>query len=113
MFFPSGTELKWALPYPDSQESWLPFNEDGTPASKSYTSYAWGARYTMFSTGSWDERSDIISILLELSAESRLQSRLFFDSGLYMGIGVGPSFSGLFEMVRVLTRMRLVHSNNA
>jgi len=113
MYSPPGTELKWALPYPDSQESWLPFNEDGTPTSESYTSYAWEARDLGFSTGSGDERADIISVLLELSAESRLQSRLFFDSGLYMGIGVGLIFSGLFELLRVVTRMRGVHGSDS
>jgi len=109
MFVPLGTELKWALPYPDSQQVWLPFTDDGTPISESFTSFFWDARGRGFDQGSNDVRSDAISVILELIIDNKLQGRLFFDSGLYMGLGVSLLISGLYELLKVLTRMRSSH----
>lgn len=106
MYAPQGTELKWAIPYPDSQEGWLPFKEDGTPTSESYVSYIWNARDLGFNADSGDVRSNIIRVLLESGSESRLQGRMFFDSGLFMGIGIGLVISGLHELLKALTKMK-------
>ena len=105
MFVPSGTELKWAIPYPDSLEVWMPTKEDGTP-SESFNSYRWDAHVRGFDPNDVDVRSDIISVLLDLGVDSRLQGRLFFDSGLYMGIGVSLLVGGLHELLKILARMR-------
>jgi hypothetical protein len=110
MFAPTGTELKWAIPYPDNREIWLPTNVDGA-SSEGFTSFSWVARERGFDPSDTDIRSDIISVLFDVSADSRLQGRLLFDSGLYMGIGIGLVISGLPELLRVYTRKRAVLVN--
>jgi hypothetical protein len=108
MFAPEGTELKWAIPYPENREIWLPTNVDDI-SSEGFTSFSWVARDRGFDPSDTDVRSDIISVLFDVSAESRIQGRLLFDSGLYMGIGIGLVISGLPELLRVYSRKRAVH----
>ena len=50
--------------------------------------------------------TQIISIAFEVKSQSEARSRLIFDSGLYMGLGVALVFSGIHEAVRALAGLR-------
>jgi hypothetical protein len=103
---PVGSELKWALPYPDIKQIVQPKEENNIPAS---TYFEWVAHPRGFNSEDDSIRSDTISVLLELGADSKLQGRLFFDSGLYTGLGASLLISGLYELLKVLTRRRELH----
>ena len=48
----------------------------------------------------------IIMVEFEVNRLSELRDRLLFDSGLYMGLGVGLLFSGIHEALKVIGELR-------
>ncbi|MDH5451460.1 MAG: hypothetical protein OEX77_11315 [Candidatus Bathyarchaeota archaeon] len=42
----------------------------------------------------------------EVNRLSEMRGRLLFDSGLYMGLGVGLFFSGIHEALKVVGELR-------
>jgi len=50
--------------------------------------------------------SELITVNFELRSESELRNRLFFDSGLYMGLGVSLVFGGIHEALRIATESK-------
>jgi len=52
-------------------------------------------------TGAPHPNSELITVNFELRSESELRNRLFFDSGLYMGLGVSLVFGGIHEALKV------------
>jgi hypothetical protein len=49
--------------------------------------------------------SESLTMSMEYLAESELRNRLLFDSGLYMGLGVGLIFSGIHELLKVASEI--------
>ena len=52
--------------------------------------------------------SDIVRVRFELMGESELQNRLLFESGLYLGLGIGLLISGLHEALKYVMETRRV-----
>ena len=50
--------------------------------------------------------SESLTVSMEYLAESELRNRLLFDSGLYMGLGVGLIFSGIHELLKVASETK-------
>jgi len=50
--------------------------------------------------------SETIRVRFELREESDLRGRLFFDSGLYMGLGVSLIFGGIHEALKIAEELK-------
>jgi len=50
--------------------------------------------------------SELITVNIEIHSESELRNRLFFDSGLYMGLGISLVFSGIYEALKFTIELK-------
>jgi len=93
MRLPEDCELRRVYPLPDGEEA-MPGGGGGR--------LVWKAHRPEFRTsGAPHPISELITVNFELRSESELRNRLFFDSGLYMGLGVSLVFGGIHEALKV------------
>jgi len=93
---PQGCEIKRMQPSPSGEHV----------LGDSCTRLVW---YNLTEFGSFEfphPASESLIVSMENLVESELRNRLFFDSGLYMGLGVGLIFSGIHEVLKVASEVR-------
>ena len=101
---PPGCEVRRTQPSPSGEHVFVPI-EEKFPLSPPSTRLVW---YNLSEFGSMEyvhPASESLIVSFEYLAESELRNRLFFDSGLYMGLGVGLIFSGIHELFKVASEV--------
>jgi hypothetical protein len=94
---PQGCEVRRTQPSPSGEHVFVP--EEHVPGYSS-TRLIW---YNLPEFGSMEyvhPASESLTVSIENVSESELRNRLLFDSGLYMGLGVGLIFSGIYEVLK-------------
>jgi hypothetical protein len=83
---PYDSELKGSFPVPDTQE---------ITTGKPQGNLVW--HYNVTATPWGMPSSNQFKVDFEVPSDAELRNRLFFDSGLYMGLGISLIFSGVYE----------------
>jgi len=107
MELPEGCEIRDTIPLPDKEElsSYSNPSKPETLEPHRYLSWRFPPSSLVEHEGTWPT-SDIVRIRFELLEESELHGRLLFDSGLYLGLGVGLVISGVHEAIKYATEAR-------
>jgi len=102
---PEDCEIRDTIPLPDKEEVTSQSNPSTPEVLEPHRSLLWQLppnrvlkEWQMWPT------SDIIRIRVELLGESELRNRLLFDSGLYLGLGIGLLISGTHEAIKFATK---------
>ena len=106
---PDDCEIRDMIPLPDREEL-TSMSSPETPevlVPHRYLSWQFPNNRVLTAGGMWP-RSDIARVRFELLGESELQNRLLFDSGLYLGLGIGLLISGLHEALKYSMETRKV-----
>jgi hypothetical protein len=104
MTVPQGCEVRQMQPSPSGEHVFAPMEHVSGDFS---TRLVW---YNLSEFGSMEfphPASESLTVSIESLAESELRNRLLFDSGLYMGLGVGLIFSGIHELLKVASEVSL------
>ena len=83
---PYDSELKEGFPAPDTQE---------ITTGKPHGNLVW--YYNITANQLSMPSSNQFRVEFEVPSDAELRNRLFFDSGLYMGLGISLIFSGIYE----------------
>ena len=83
---PYDSELKGSFPAPDTQEITTGKPQGNLVWYYNITATPWGM-----------PSSNQFKVEFEVPSDAELRNRLFFDSGLYMGLGTSLIFSGIYE----------------
>lgn len=101
---PEDCEIRDIIPLPDKEELSSQSNPSAPEVLQPcrYLSWQFPANRVLKEEETWPT-SDIIRVRFELLGESELRNRLVFESGLYLGLGIGLLISGIHEAIRFAT----------
>jgi len=105
---PEGCEIRDTIPLPDKEELSSQTSPNEPEVLRPHRYLSWQLPPSSLlpeREGMWPT-SDIIRVRFELLAETELHGRLLFDSGLYLGLGVGLLISGVHEAMKFATEAR-------
>jgi len=97
-----GMELPWEF---EIKRSYPPTGTVITEFGSDSLSMFWEPRFSLEKRVS-GKHLQMIMVEFEVSRLSETRDRLLFDSGLYMGLGVGLLFSGIHEVLKVTGERR-------
>jgi len=108
---PDDCEIRDTIPLPDREELISMSNLEKPEVLEPHRYLSWQFPPNRVLKG-WEQwpTSDIIRARFEPLDESELQNRLLFDSGLYLGLGIGLLISGLHEALKYVMEARKVTS---
>jgi hypothetical protein len=106
---PDDCEIRDTIPLPDREELISMSNLEKPEVLEPHRYLSWQFPPNRVLKG-WEQwpTSDIIRARFEPLDESELQNRLLFDSGLYLGIGIGLLISGLHEALKYVMETKKV-----
>jgi len=104
---PEGCEIRDTIPLPDREElsSQTSPSKPGVFEPHRYLLWQFPPNRVLLEGQLWPT-SDIVRVRFELLGERELQGRLLFDSGLYLGLGVGLIISGIHEAIKYVIEAR-------
>jgi len=105
---PDDCEIRDTIPLPDKEElsSQTSPGEPEVLNPHRYLSWQFPPKIVLEEREGMWPTSDIVRVRFELLEESELHGRLLFDSGLYLGLGVGLFISGVHEAIKYATEAR-------
>lgn len=99
---PEDCEIRDTIPLPDKEELISYGSLSTLGVLEPHRSLLWELPARVLKV-SGNPQSDIIRFRFELLGETELRSRLLFDSGLYLGLGIGLIISGIHETIKFAT----------
>ena len=104
---PEDCEIRDTIPLPDKEELSSHSNPSnpGVLEPHRYLLWQFPPNRVLREWQLWPT-SDIIRVRFELLGESELRNRLIFESGLYLGLGIGLLISGIHEAIRFATETK-------
>ncbi|MEM2088233.1 MAG: hypothetical protein QXF52_06095 [Thermoproteota archaeon] len=102
---PENCELRRVYPLPDVEE----VTSARAPMIREFCweSIPWERPRTEFRTEEHpDPASDLVTVEFEFCSEIELRNLLFFDSGLYMGLGISLVFGGIHEALKIVAESK-------
>jgi hypothetical protein len=106
---PDDCEIRDTIPLPDKEELISMSNPEKPEVLEPHRYLSWQfPPNRVLEGGEQWPTSDIVRVRFELMGESELQNRLLFDSGLYLGLGIGLLISGLHEALKYVMETRKV-----
>jgi hypothetical protein len=106
---PDDCEIRDTIPLPDKEELISMSNPEKPEVLEPHRYLSWQfPPNRVLEGGEQWPTSDIVRVRFELMGESELQNRLLFESGLYLGLGIGLLISGLHEALKYVMETRKV-----
>lgn len=104
---PEDCEIRDTIPLPDKEELSSQSNPSNPEVLQPhrYLSWQFPPNRVLKEEETWPT-SDIVRVRFELLGESELRNRLIFESGLYLGLGIGLLISGIHEAIKFATEAK-------